>query len=119
MPDKTRIKTRAKKINDALLEGAQPEDKFKGWRQEDLDRELTELETDEQLRARKKAELDLLDERINDKYEKVDDMCVDIGKGVAGHENYGSDSPLYGAMGFTRDSDRKSGLTRKSDDDSQ
>lgn len=27
--------------------------------------------------------------------------------------NYGDDSPLYGAMGFVRMSEKKSGLTRK------
>ena len=33
--------------------------------------------------------------------------------GVAGDPAYGNDSPLYGAMGFVRKSEKKSGLTRK------
>lgn len=33
--------------------------------------------------------------------------------GVAGSPDYGNDSPLYGAMGFVRKSEKKSGLTRK------
>ena len=32
---------------------------------------------------------------------------------VAGDPAYGNDSPLYGAMGFVRKSEKKSGLTRK------
>ncbi len=43
---------------------------------------------------------------LNDKRSKV-------GLGVAGSAAYGNDSPLYGAMGFVRKSDRASGLTRK------
>ena len=30
-----------------------------------------------------------------------------------GNPAYGNDSPLYGAMGFVRKSEKKSGLTRK------
>ena len=33
--------------------------------------------------------------------------------GIIGDPNFGPDSPLYGATGRTRKSDRKSGLTRK------
>ena len=36
-----------------------------------------------------------------------------VGMGVAGDPAYGNDSPLYGAMGFVRKSEKKSGLTRK------
>lgn len=46
-------------------------------------------------------------------YSSLEDDGVDVRKGVSGHEDYGSDSPLYGAMGFKRDSERESGLTRK------
>ena len=35
---------------------------------------------------------------------------------VKGDLNYGEDSPLYGAFGFVRKSERKSGLTRASKD---
>jgi hypothetical protein len=33
--------------------------------------------------------------------------------GMLSDPNYGADSPLYAAMGYTRTSDRKSGLTRR------
>lgn len=36
-----------------------------------------------------------------------------IGNSIAGDPNYANDSPLYGAMGFVRKSEKKSGLTRK------
>ena len=43
---------------------------------------------------------------LNDKRSKV-------GMGVASDPAYGNNSPLYGAMGFVRKSEKKSGLTRK------
>lgn len=39
-------------------------------------------------------------------------MCTSS-SGVAGNADYADDSPLYGAMGFVRKSERKSGLTKK------
>lgn len=41
----------------------------------------------------------------------ADDSAVEIF--IAGETAYGNDSPLYGAMGFVRKSEKKSGLTRK------
>ena len=43
----------------------------------------------------------------------VDQQRSKVGMGVAGDSAYGNDSPLYGAMGFVRKSEKKSGLTRK------
>ena len=43
----------------------------------------------------------------------VGDKRSKVGLGVAGSPDYGNDSPLYGAMGFVRKSEKKSGLTRK------
>lgn len=39
--------------------------------------------------------------------------------GIVGDPNYGPDSPLYGATGRKRKSERKSGLTRKTKNDEQ
>ena len=50
----------------------------------------------------------------DDKYIALNDKRSKVGLGVAGSAAYGNDSPLYGAMGFVRKSDRASGLTRKS-----
>ena len=49
----------------------------------------------------------------DDKYAALDQKRSKIGLGVAGSADYGNDSPLYGAMGFVRKSEKKSGLTRK------
>ncbi len=46
-------------------------------------------------------------------YAALDEKRSKVGQGVAGNANYGDDSPLYGAMGFVRKSERKSGLTKK------
>ncbi len=49
----------------------------------------------------------------DDKYKALDGQRSKVGQGVAGDPAYGNDSPLYGAMGFVRKSERASGLTRK------
>ena len=110
--DKVKIKAKAVKYNDALTEGA-PTAEFKGIKQADLDATLTAIEAKEQLRAQKQAEIALLDDEIDDMYIDLDDTCIDLRSGVEGHKDFGIDSPLYGAMGHTRKSERKSGLTRK------
>ena len=38
---------------------------------------------------------------------------VKVRDGVEGHEDFGTDHPIVEAMGFVRESTRKSGLTRK------
>lgn len=43
----------------------------------------------------------------NDKYAALDQSRSKVGSGVAGNANYGDDSPLYGAMGFVRKSERR------------
>ena len=49
----------------------------------------------------------------DDKYVALNEKRSKVGFGVAGSAAYGNDSPLYGAMGFVRKSEKKSGLTRK------
>ena len=48
-----------------------------------------------------------------DKDGALNEKRSEVGLGVAGSPDYGNDSPLYGAMGFVRKSEKKSGLTRK------
>ena len=52
-------------------------------------------------------------EVCDDKHTALNENRSKVGLGVAGSAAYGNDSPLYGAMGFVRKSDRASGLTRK------
>ena len=110
--DKVKIKTKANKYNDALAEGA-PTIEFKGFKQSDLDAKIKSIEAKEQLRAHKQAEIDLLGDEIDDEYVDLEHTCVDMRSGVEGHKDFGNDCPLYGAMGHTRKSERKSGLTHK------
>ena len=50
---------------------------------------------------------------LDDKYLALNDKRSKVGMGVAGDPAYCNDSPLSGAMGFVRKSDRASGPTRK------
>ena len=47
------------------------------------------------------------------KYAALDDNSPKVKNVVTGDPSYGDDSPLYGATGFIRKSERASGLTRK------
>jgi hypothetical protein len=54
----------------------------------------------------KADERDALDQELNND-------SVNIRDGIEGDTNFGSEHPIYETMGFTRPSQRKSGLTRK------
>lgn len=66
-------------------------------------RKIEELDNQ---RAQQIAERDAADDAFNDKAQLVV-------AGVLADPTEGSDSPLYGAFGYTRKSEIKSGLTRK------
>jgi hypothetical protein len=110
--DKTAIKKRAVKMDDAWKEGADKVE-FMGVTQTDLNGQITAVEAKEQSLDDLRAQVKMLEEEILDDYAALDDTLVDVGNGVRGSKAYGDDSPLYGAMGFVRKSERKSGLTRK------
>ena len=59
------------------------------------------------------SELKMKRDVRDDKYVALNEKRSKVGQGVAGSPDYGDDSPLYGAMGFVRKSEKKSGLTRK------
>lgn len=109
---KKKIMERAVQMNSAWEEGA-PGVTFKGVKQSDLDQKITSIEAKENERATVAAHLDMLDSEIENMYKDLDNTTVNVGDGVRGDTNYGNDSPLYGAMGFIRKSERKSGLVRK------
>lgn len=111
-PDRKKIKERSVKMNDAWEEGA-PSVEFMGHKQTDLAAQMAEIEEQEALRDNLLAQARLIDEGLDAKYSRLDDTMVDVRNGVVGHKDYGDDSPLIGAMGFIRKSERKSGLTRK------
>lgn len=111
--NKKAINERADKMDNAWTEGA-PTAEFMGVKQIDLNGQMTAIRAKEQTRADLQAQLNMLDDEINDMYIALDDTMVNVSNGVRGDKDYGGDSPLYGAMGFVRKSDRASGLTRKS-----
>lgn len=110
--DKTAIKKRAVQMDDAWKEGA-PSVEFMSVKQTDLNGKITNIETKEQTLDERRAQVKILEDEILDDYAELDDTLVDVGNGVRGNKDYGDDSPLYGAMGFVRKSERASGLTRK------
>jgi hypothetical protein len=65
------------------------------------------------------ADLDAQRDRESNARDDADEhslsKCDLIVAGVVGDPNFGPDSSLYEAMGYTRKSERKSGLTRKKD----
>jgi hypothetical protein len=112
-PDKKNINKRAAKMENGW-EAEAPVAKFKKHTLEDLKAKRQTIEATEQEVEDLKAQAKLKDGEIDDMYHELDEFMVEVGEGVRGHDDYGNDSPLYGAMGFVRKSQRKSGLTRKS-----
>jgi hypothetical protein len=95
-------------------EAEAPDIKFRKHSLADLKAKRQSIESAKQEAANIEAQLKSKNSEIDDLYYELDDMIVDVGEGVRGHDDYGSDSKLYGLMGFIRKSLRKSGLTRKS-----
>lgn len=110
--DRKKIKAKALIINDAWQEGA-PSAEFMGIKQSEYQNAITEIENKENTYRDLKAQLTLLDTDIENRYGDLDDNTVGVANGVRGSKDYGDDSALYGAMGYVRASERKSGLTHK------
>lgn len=110
--NKKKINERAVKMDDAWEQGA-PKAVFMGVSQADFRAERDAIAAKEAARDNLLAQLKIADDEISDAYDKLDDTMVKVRNGVAGDKDFGTDSPLYGAMGFVRDSERKTGLTRK------
>ena len=107
------IRERVMRMNDAWAKGA-PAVEFSGVKQADFAAEINEAEIAEQELADILAQVEMKRAAIDNLYSNLNAKSVRVANGVRGDANYGPDSPLYGAMGFVRDSDRASGLTRKS-----
>ena len=106
------IRERCNVMNDAWFEGA-PTVEFNGITQAAFLADITACAADDATIADLEAELKMKREVRDDKYAALNENRSKVGLGVAGSAAYGNDSPLYGAMGFVRKSDRASGLTRK------
>ena len=110
--DNKRIREQCKVMNDAWVEGAKAIT-FNGITQADFLTAIDAAAADDAAIADLEAELKMKRDVRDDKYKALDQQRSKVGLGVAGSPDYGNDSPLYGAMGFVRKSEKKSGLTRK------
>lgn len=108
-----RVKERATKINDAWRQGA-PAAKFMNIAQADFQADLDAATAVDQEIADLEAKLDMKRSERAAKYAALNQRTIKVREGVEGDANHGADSQLYGAMGFTRTSERATGLTRKS-----
>ena len=106
------IRERATKINNAWKQGA-ADAVFKAITQPVFQTELNGAVADEQEIATMEAQVKMKKTALEERYKRISDKSIDVRDGVEGHPDFGSNHPLYDAMGFVRTSDRKSGLTRK------
>ena len=113
MPTQTkRIRERVTQMNDAWSQGA-PTAAFSGITQTQFDTRIKAAATADQEVDDMEAALTLKKQFRDGLYEALNDDSVKIIAAVKIHPDYGDDHPLVDAMGFVRDSERKSGLTRK------
>ncbi len=106
------VREKCSVMNDAWVEGA-PIVEFNGIMQAAFLADITACAADDAAIGDLAAELKMKREVRDDKYVALNEKRSKVGLGVAGSAAYGNDSPLYGAIGFVRKSDRASGLTRK------
>ena len=107
-----KIREQCNVMNHAWFEGA-PAVNFNGIKQGDFQTDINAVAADDAAIADVEAQLKMMLDVRDDKYKALDQDRSKIGLGVAGSPDYGNDSSLYGAMGFVRKSEKKSGLTRK------
>ncbi len=106
------IREKCNVMNDAWFEGAKAVE-FNGITQAAFQTEIEAAAADDAAIDDLEAQIKMKRDVRDDKYKALDQNRSKIGMGVAGSPDYGNDSPLYGAMGFVRKSEKKSGLTRK------
>lgn len=110
--DNKRVREQCNVMNDAWFEGA-PGGTFMGITQGTFQSDIEAAAAADAAIADLEAELRMKRDVRDDNYKALDQKRSKVGQGVAGDPAYGDDSPLYGAMGFVRKSEKKSGLTRK------
>ena len=110
-----RIKTECEEMSAGLAQV--PNVEFNGLTKADLDADLAEgAQLDAEI-AEAEAALKAKKDRRDAVYKRAGSKRTKIGKGIAGHKDYGDDSELYGSCGFVRKSERRSGLIRGTKDD--
>ena len=110
--DNKKVKEKCNVMNDAWVEAA-PSEKFYGIDQGSFQADIEAAAANDAAIADLESELKIKRDLRDDKYAALDERRSKVGQGVAGSPAHGNDSPLYGAMGFVRKSEKKTGLTRK------
>lgn len=109
-----RIRERAREINDGWKQDATAKTvRFMNIEQAAFEADIADCEAEDAAIAEEEANLRDRKDRRDDKYKNLNNQSVKVRNGVEGNADYGDDSPLYGAMGFKRKSERASGLTRR------
>ena len=108
-----RIREKATQMKNAWNEGAPAVTEFRNTTKDGFEADLAAAQVVDNEIDELKAQTRMKEDLRDNLYAKIGGSMVDVRKGVEGHKDYGDDSPLYGAMGFVRKSERKSGLTRK------
>src|SRR6266480_3511422 len=99
MPVPTKkIRERVTQMNNAWAQGA-PTVTFKGIKRADFQTDILAAAGDDQEIANLEAQLKMKKDGRDAKYAKLNDNSVSIRDGVEGHEDFGSDHPIYEAMG--------------------
>ncbi|HEY0434326.1 MAG TPA: hypothetical protein VGC95_10665 [Chitinophagaceae bacterium] len=99
-------------MNNAWKQGA-PTITFKGIKQSDFQTDIETAAAKEQEIADLEAQVQMKKQERDAAYQELNDDSIKVRDGVEGDVNFGTNHPLYDAMGFTTDDNRKSGLTRK------
>lgn len=106
------IRERAARMNNAWAQGAATA-VFNGITQAAFQTEIVGAGAGEQEIADMEAQVKMKKTALEERYKRIGDTSIKVRDGVEGHAEFGSNHPIYAAMGFVRTSDRKSGLTRK------
>lgn len=106
------VKEQCNVMNDAWFEDAKTIE-FNGITQAGFVADIDDAANADAEIADLEAQLKMKRDVRDAKYIALNEKRSAVGKGVAGNKDYGDNSPLYGAMGFVRKSERASGLTRK------
>ena len=106
-----RIRERVTQMNDAWEQGAKTT-AFGGITQPQFDTKIKAAAAADQEIDDMEAAISLKKQARAGLYADLNDDSVKILAGIKGDPAFGDDHPLVDAMGFVRDSQRKSGLTR-------
>ncbi|MDQ4122845.1 MAG: hypothetical protein M3209_15520 [Acidobacteriota bacterium] len=107
------VREQCARMNDAWTEGA-PTVTFNGITQTAFAADIAAAAAADAEVGDLEAQLNMKRDERDTKYAALNEKRSKVGLGVAGNPDLGNDSPLFGAMGFVRKSERASGLTRKS-----